>query len=162
MSSSGYNWAYCTMVLSHFVKIQLVTSQRGVINWCYIRMTSFHKVSLMMWPEWTVEIYCKSGEQNPQAWWQLEIKGNNGSSFCPRGTSRQPDNASHQANRGINFRFPQMLRYVTSLHKEAFFSTWENMAAGQNDVWWWKKNDIMRHWSLSIYEMHGAQLTVQC
>ena len=33
------------------------------------------------------------------------------------------------------FVFPQMLRYVTSLHKEAFFSTWKNVAAEQNYVW---------------------------
>ena len=33
------------------------------------------------------------------------------------------------------FVLPQMLRYVTSLQKEAFFSTWENIAAGQNYVW---------------------------
>ena len=50
---------------------------------CYLCTRCFGTEFLQDVLDLSFEIYCKSCKQNPHGWWQFEIKGNNGRSFCP-------------------------------------------------------------------------------
>ena len=65
-------WGQAESIINHLAIDRMIFCAR-----CF--GTDFLQVVLDL----SFEIYCKSCEQNPHGWWQFEIKGNNGRSFCP-------------------------------------------------------------------------------